>query len=234
MTKVAYCVSGEMRGLDVWQTHEQQIIQPLIADKFVHTWKRTDTSSSDAPFIQRGGERHLVYSNEVAISCINPKSYIIEDKNGIVVDPCEDIQRPPEYSDVVPRDRCFYMWRGWNRAFACMEMYGNYDVVIRSRSDIVFGTQYIPFNLSSIDNNTIYIPQGNDGGDLSNGLSLCDWFAFGKKEEMRKYCMIYYMVGKYMKLGIPLHPEIMLYTHLRNMGLTVVRFPLQYRLHRTF
>ena len=233
MIKVAYCLSGESRSLGVWNTHEKYIIEPNNADKFLHTWKQNQTEPSSSPFLERGNWRPLVYSNNETIATINPLSYIIESKEKLDPDIFKDIERPEEWSGVVPRDRCFFMWRGWFLAFKCMELYGKYDVVIRSRSDILFSSE-LPFPLTELKENTIYIPEGNDGGGITENISVCDWFAVGRKDAMKKYCSIYHCVGEYMKNKIPLHPEIMLSHHLSSHELNIVRFPLNYTLHRKF
>lgn len=233
MVKVAYCISGESRSLEVWNTHLEHIVVPNKADKFLHTWQHNHTKASSFSFPQRGDWRPLVYSNSEAIATINPLSHIIESTTKLDPDIHKHIERPPKLSEVVPRDRCFFMWRGWFLVFKCMEFYGEYDVVIRSRSDILFSSA-LPFPLNELDENTIYIPVGNDGACSDEYNSVCDWLALGKKDVMKKYCSIYKCVGKYMRDNIPLHPEIMLAHHLATLEIKICRFPLNYSLHRNY
>ena len=227
MSSVAYCISGEMRALDVWQTHISNIISPYDADVFLHTWNRGIAGSSDDPFKERHGWSPYVYSNFEALAIINPKSFLVEDKKNLVVDYCSEIERQPEWAHLVPRERCFYMWRSWYYSYLISNFRKPYDVIIKTRTDLLYDSK-IDVDLNSMESGTVYIPDRND----SNGY--CDWFAMGKHDAMSVYCSLYLKVGDYMKQNVPLHPEIMLKHHLNSNNISVKRFDHKWSLHRTF
>jgi len=229
--KVAYCVSGEMRSMDIWDLHKKYFVTPYNADIFLHTWKWNSDGLSDAPFRERNNWTPFVYRNEFAIQTINPSSYIIEDKEKIQADYCTDIQSIKQYTEFVPRDRPFYMWRSWALSFFCCDVIQKYDILIKSRTDIKFNEQ-LPIVLEEIEDNTVYVPYGNDGAGIPDGMSLCDWFAFGKYDSMKIYFSLYHYVKTYLLNGIPLHPEIMLRHHLQTNNIQIKRFHFNYELYR--
>lgn len=227
MISVGYCISGEMRALDVWHTHTSNIVSPYNADVFLHTWKRGIAGLSDDPFKERGGWSPHVYSNFEALATISPTSFLIEDKSNLVVDYCQEVKRQPKWADVVPRERCFYMWRGWYYSNMISTFRKPYDVIIRGRTDILYGSQ-IEVDIEALEDRTVYIPEGNDNA------GYCDWFAMGKADTMSVYSSLYVKVVDYLREGIALHPEYMLAHHLKTHNISVKRFPHRWTLHRTF
>jgi hypothetical protein len=93
--------------------------------------------------------------------------------------------------------------------------------VISTRFDM-----YITDNLqncSACDDNTIYVPEGEDHGGLN------DRFAYGNYESMKIYCHLYDHIDT---LSHPeLHPETILKEYIDIKGLNVVRFPSQMKLY---
>jgi len=246
MSKVAYCLSGEARGLDVWESHLNFIINPNNCDVFFYTWKRFQRGPCDHPFPARPGWFPYVYSNFDAISVINPKLCIIEDKSNLIVDPCPEIRRPmkllSKYDDVITseqaksnieRDRVFFQWYGWKKVFKSLEGKEKYDVVIKARTDLFYNSQ-LPFDLGDLEEGFIYIPEGQIGGGYRPEISLCDLFALGKYSTMEKYFNVMDYAAEYLKQNVPLIPELMLKHHLDEMGLKIINFPLDYKLHRTY
>jgi len=116
-----------------------------------------------------------------------------------------------------------------NRVLMLLEEHINrnniqYDCVVSLRIDCVFGNK---FDFGSLDNNTIYIPSGNDHVD--KGIN--DQVAYGKIDVMKKYNSMNpdYLLEK--KLSIP-HPESLNYANIYLHNLKIKRPDINYYLDR--
>lgn len=93
--------------------------------------------------------------------------------------------------------------------------------IVSSRFDL-YVDDYIWY-VDTIEDNTIYIPEGEDHGGLN------DRFAYGNYESMKIYCHLYDQIDT---LSHPeLHPESILKEYVDITGLTVVRFPSPMKLY---
>jgi hypothetical protein len=122
--------------------------------------------------------------------------------------------------------RMFYFWK---RAYELMETYSkthnvHYDVVVYLRADEIF---YSDLKLPSLEQNCVYIPEGND---FLSGVN--DQMALGNMDTMKKFMDVYPLIVKiYSETNIPFHPETYLSESIRIHGLDVKRFNLNYHLH---
>jgi FkbM family methyltransferase len=94
-----------------------------------------------------------------------------------------------------------------------------YDAVMYARTEIEFGKE--KFSLAIPDDNTIFVPGGEDhcGG-------LNDRFAFGSYNAMFKYTSIGDNIEEYQKAVHDLHPETTLKYHVNTVGLNIQRFDM--------
>ena len=97
------------------------------------------------------------------------------------------------------------------------------DIVVSARFDIYI-KEYIfhPLSCHRIEDNTIYIPSGQDWGGLN------DQFAYGNYESMSKYCNLYKYIDS-LELH-DFHPETLLKKYIEKVGLNVVRTKKVYEL----
>ena len=99
-----------------------------------------------------------------------------------------------------------------------------YDVVIYMRADEIISSS---IEFEKLQENTIYIPEGND---YVGGIN--DQFAVGNYESMKKYCSLFENLTDYLdNKGAIFHPESLVKFHLEYQKLNIVRFPLSYTLH---
>jgi len=94
-----------------------------------------------------------------------------------------------------------------------------YDFICVTRIDMSLETA-IDWNLFENNNNTIYIPEGDDYGGLNDRLCI------GDVNSVEKYCSIFTNSLKLLENGTPPFPEIILTAHVKDIGLEVKRFPL--------
>ena len=234
--KISVCVSGQMRALEAWHT-----LKPYLSSQdrqthvFLHTWHQPITERVFRFYDPKLGQwSPLVHSNEDAIETLKPTNYLFEQNITEVVDPCRG--SPPQE---VTRHRVLSMWRGQQMAASLAQRhaskFGRPDVMCRTRSDLWFESD--PFKVlgeSPPPEGVVFVPEGNNGGDpeLPPTEALNDWFGFAAPETFIKFTSLYGKACEYFKDKPTLFPEVMLKYHVDLLGLTVVRFPLSYRIHR--
>ncbi len=116
-----------------------------------------------------------------------------------------------------------------NRVFLLLEEYKNkynihYDCVLSLRIDIVFLNNFI-FN--NLEDNTIYIPHGNDF--LDNAIN--DQVAYGNIDVMKKYNSINPVDLLEKNLCIP-HPESLNYANIIFHKLQIKRVDVKHNLDK--
>jgi hypothetical protein len=114
-----------------------------------------------------------------------------------------------------------------NRVFYLLEEYMNkeniyYDCVISLRCDLFFLNNFI-FN--NLEDNTIYIPYGED--HIDNAIN--DQLAYGNINVMKKYNSINPLDLLEKKLSIP-HPESLTYANIIFHNLQIERVNIKYNL----
>ncbi len=114
------------------------------------------------------------------------------------------------------------------RVFHLLEQYKEktstvYDIVLATRLDLQFDTFYIP----TPEQNTLYIPEGEDHSGIN------DRFAMGDTESMKKYMNLYdtceYILEN--RLAKP-HPEQLALANIKHHTLTVKRVDIHCELVR--
>jgi len=98
-----------------------------------------------------------------------------------------------------------------------------FDCVLFFRADIDEDDE---LNIQHPKENTIYIPNTNDYGGIS------DILAYGSYKSMDKYSnLVNYIKYICIEQKVVYHPEIMLKQHLLNESLAIERFPYNFKLH---
>ena len=190
--------------------HHQNIVKSLGEDNHIDFF----LSSDNAPVSQLNNFIHLyspvLYSNYPTRYACNLSKY------------------PGKRSETnIHKMTCHFINK--NRVFKLLEIYADknsiqYDCVVSLRVDCVFQDK---FDLSSLDNNTIYIPFNYDYVD--NGIN--DQVAYGQMDVMKKYNYInpLYLLNK--RLSIP-HPESLNYANIKLHKLNIKRPSINYYLDK--
>ncbi len=103
------------------------------------------------------------------------------------------------------------------KIFKCYQLIqkNNYDIVIRSRTDIKFDRYLLLENNSSLN-----VPSG---GDHRGGL--LDLFAYGNQIVIKKYCSLFDNIENYINdINILFHPESLLRYHCNKNSIKINRF----------
>lgn len=199
--KIAVCLSGKPRFLEkgYYQIFENIISRNDNVDFFIHTWWDKNNSEefvkgySGDKLDDFGRVRICQYSSdtlEKIVRYYNPKSMITEPQ--IYFDTPEDVN----YESVNPQSlySMLYSIKISNDLKEKYEMEKGfeYDVVIRSRFDVIFDK--LDINLSSIDPSRVYTDEVGIG--FSN-----DQFAISSSAGMNYYSRLFDMLDIYYKNG---------------------------------
>lgn len=92
-----------------------------------------------------------------------------------------------------------------------------YDIIIKYRADITSDSILDIYQLSPIEENTIYVPEGNDFGGIN------DQIAYGDLSSMEKYCNIFQNIPKICNDGHRFHPETLVFRNLEMEKVNVAR-----------
>uniref|UniRef100_A0A6C0HDE5 Glycosyltransferase n=1 Tax=viral metagenome TaxID=1070528 RepID=A0A6C0HDE5_9ZZZZ len=116
------------------------------------------------------------------------------------------------------------------RVFKLLETFINttptsYDLVISYRTETILNKNLNFQWFNQLNENTIYIPEGNDwwGG-------LNDQLAFGTYDSMKIYLSLYEELKQMLDNGCVFHPETILRHYLNIKNINVIRIPLEYKL----
>jgi hypothetical protein len=114
-----------------------------------------------------------------------------------------------------------------NRVFSLLEeSHKQYDIVISLRIDLIFSSK---FNFSSIEENTVYIPEGCD----YHPNCVNDQIAYGRTDVMKLYHSIYPNAIELLQKGLSCaHPESLNYANLKYNKVRIHRFPMKYTIER--
>lgn len=106
-----------------------------------------------------------------------------------------------------------------------------YDVVLKYRADIDLSPslKFLTFKETTniIEQNTVYIPKGNDFGGVN------DQIAYGDLDSMEKYCKTFDNILKICADGHRFHPETLLFRNLERERVTIARFNFNWTLVKT-
>ena len=103
----------------------------------------------------------------------------------------------------------------------------DYDYIFSTRVDLFYFNKLTFEEFKEIDDNTIYIPDGNQWPPpMPPGIN--DHMAIGNLNGMRKYMNVYKYLKTYLDNGCILRPETVLLSHINNMKLNVKYYSRNY------
>lgn len=102
----------------------------------------------------------------------------------------------------------------------------HYDIIVKYRADINNNSNFLTFKECGreIEENTVYIPKGNDYGGVN------DQIAYGSMSSMEKYCKTFDNILKICADGHRFHPETLLFRNLEREKVTIARFDYSWNL----
>lgn len=201
--KVAICISGEPRFFkEGYISLKKNILDHNDCDIFLQTYEGPDT--------------------EEIINTYKPVNTVIDKRiKDFHITFFSKFNRAPETNV----ENMFWMFRNIKKS---IELVGSdYDLIIRTRSDLIYQK---PLILSRLDAKIVHIPSG---GDWRKGIF--DMFAISNVDNMRHYANVFDKLNSYIRLGVKAHPETLLKYHLLHGGhnfLKIIRFDFNIELMR--
>ena len=218
MKKICICFSGELRNIDESIEYWLEIKNKYNADIYGSFWY-TDNEYHKELFKTKLNPIKIEYENFNLF-----KKTTIDIYN-------EEINVPSEINETerIHNSKSEYVSM-WYKVWRCnlLSNITNYDIVIRSRTDIKIENLKINYN------DYITIPSIFIGiWDYKNCEGPTDIFAYGNQKIMNYYSSIYLYITRYLKEGYYMHPvENILRVHLSNRNLTVNYIDLKIYLYK--
>jgi hypothetical protein len=205
--KIAILISGRINSTNkIYENIRKNIVKSNDVDFFIICEKKTDDE----------------VISEVC-KLYHPKLIVKSDEN-VNID-VSTYKTMPETN----RMNVMYMYLSRNYLKVYLNKYVkdtriNYDAIIHTRMD-AFLDNDIDMNklMPYVNINMLCIP--NQNMDHYNGV--CDLFAIGNLTTMSIYLDLYNSIYGFMEKQILLHPEILLYHHLKSSSLEIYRFVLE-------
>jgi hypothetical protein len=190
--KIALCFSGQARSFEKgYEYYKRNLLDRYDVDVYIHSWKRDATV----------GEKSIV-------DLYNPVGYLFEDPPE--TDANTKYTHTPDIQKYPPRNNYLQFYS----MYKCSTLIqGNYDWVIRSRTDYALNVA-IPFE--ELDSNYLYIPNCRMVPERDFGN---DQFAFSSQENMMKYMSTFTNLDKYYDAGAQFVGEDLMRANLHEHGL---------------
>lgn len=184
----------------------------LIYSGHLRTWEQCKCNHAE---VLRPAPAHVVHYNETT-----------HDLTPYHRDEWRHYYRGNEYPETESQpENTLSMWRGmWNAWQLAPE---GFDCYVRIRYDIILEGGGVDFPQWPMENNTVYIPEGNDYREGVN-----DQFAFGNRQSMEKYYSVFHHHKTHFDAGKPFHTESYHKYTLDMLGVNIVRIPITNRILR--
>jgi len=190
--KIAICISGHIRNLKLIPILNELKHRGVNFDTFVSTW---DTLGFRLNMYET--DRNIIDFSKIEIP--NIKNIEIENdscKIQEIIELCNlynDVIEPGNYIIEREFDRKYQILSMFRKCQKSIELVSDkYDYILRTRFDCVFNIEHI---ISFLNNkpNDILIPNNWAAGDENHpgGGRVCDSFAFGNYESIKKYGEIF-------------------------------------------
>lgn len=213
--KIALCLSGQPRYLDIGYQYLYNIfLSKYDVDVFSHIWFDEKLTNKDIDFCIRYNRSHKWEKNsdKKVLDLYKPKKYIFEPPKQFSTQPFLGAN-----FELIKPENVLSMYYSIEQANKLKKEYEEennfkYDVVIRSRTDIIL--QNFNLNLLNLENKIYYY--GLDQLMFENIPITNDQFALGSSEHMDTYSSLYSMLEYYWQNYKPpsMVGERILTTHL--------------------
>lgn len=233
--KTAICFSGHLRTFfEVFHSVKDNIIDPLNADVFIHTWEvigsPTNKTQADNDL------RSTLCDQQKVIDLAQPKKIAFESDKILesFIKDSDDIILPEEQRKFVMTHigyhvSMFYGIYQSNQLKCKYEIENNfkYDRVIRIRPDLFWETKLVH---SMFPNNDIlYIPEIAQFCDEGMNDQVC----IGSSSNMDIYSGIYHDIISYYRNNVTTaRPEALFKYHINKHQITTQALDLNYKMYR--
>jgi hypothetical protein len=136
-------------------------------------------------------------------------------------DKIEDPIKLEKYFPETNIDHMVRHFKNKERVFSLLDDNLNVDCVLSVRLDLYYESK---FNIQNCENDTIYIPSGND---YRGGIN--DQIAYGSYESMKVYMNLY---NNIKNLNSIIHPENLTLANIKQLN--IKRFDLKYKIVRNY
>lgn len=168
--KIALCFSGQSRSFEKgYEYYKKNLLDQHDVDVYIHGWE--------------------FENKENLIELYKPSVCMFEKSPTLDLSSYTNTPNPQKYPQI-------FTYRMFYSMYECSQLVkGEYDWVIRSRTDYALNTQ-IPFEF--LDKSKLYIPNCRMVPERDFGN---DQFAFGSQQNMMKYMSTFTNIDKYYKNG---------------------------------
>lgn len=121
----------------------------------------------------------------------------------------------------------FYMWDALTQSFLILnKTLKDDDIVLRCRTDVIIHSSELKFDINTIEENTLYIPNCYHW----NGLN--DQIFFSKVSTLKKFQFFFEYLDTMIDSNNFICPEYVYYKYLKKMNIRVVFFEIDYQILR--
>jgi len=142
-----------------------------------------------------------------------------------------------EHETIVPDPRAYHplnnivsqsysLWKTWDMMDKYVQEYGEYDIVVRTRTDNWF--------VEPLGNLSDYDPEGLHITDIQSheDYALGDTFAWGDYDAMKAYCSMFPDFETMVEEGARVNPECLLGWAIKRNNISVHKHPIYPKLYR--
>ena len=223
--KIAICFSGQLRDLERTKDYWTSIIKKYDMDVYASIWDVENKKLGDT--VENFHRIYDVKKVEVERFDTFENSTLSILRMGI---------KSPNSLQAHLKQSCsnfgtMGMWyKVWRANLLTKELGIDYDIVIRTRTDIIFDDKMI-----ITDNNMLNVPYGRvKTSDWPNSDGIADLFAYGKPKVMDYYSTCLFFMMEHINNGHYMVPhEHFLHTHLNKVSIPVRFMDTNLRITRT-
>lgn len=209
MTKVALCISGQIRNIEkTYPSIYENIIKPNNADVFIHAWFDKDnlqsysidqnreaqlTSDIDKKIIELYKPKKILFEKQKCFANSYSNLYVPDSwKEGALQMMSKTKEKTLDTANLHIIQNSMSMWYSIYKCNELKEEYAvennfSYDYVIRTRFDLILCE---PLYVSNYDGNKLHYININQPDNI-----VCDWFNFGNNTIMNVYASMYLQIG---------------------------------------
>lgn len=230
--RVAVCFSGQPRFLDkCWPSIKQYLVDPYKADVFGHFWSSfTKLSARELPFVSDTAqfEEHIRFNQDILkqfkyVIC-EPRIYFDQSLYQSNCTKENSRMQAKSFQNVLSMH--YSVWRADQIRQIHQLAVGEYDLVIRCRTDLLFHSNIDWDAIFNTIDLGIVVPDHEHYGGVNDQLAFADGF------DMWQYSQCHFNIPALFRAGTNFHPETILRDHLKSKNVTVIPSKIDYTLER--
>lgn len=214
MSKIAILYSGQPRAWrECFPNHMKHLFQPNMeheVDVFAHIWSNGNPDKTLPYFVE------TLY-NIKGIEWEEPKVFEHDTIRS-------DINAYHPFNNIV--SQAYSLWKTWELMDKYVQENGEYDIVVRTRTDNWF--------VEPLGSLSDYDPEGLHITDIQSheDYALGDTFAWGDYNAIKAYCSIFPEFETIVEEGARVNPECLLGWAIKRNNIKVHKHPIYPKLYR--